>query len=42
MIFDEINAEILSLSTLPNVDFFVVGYSLLGKPVYGAHIGKEY
>ena len=40
MTFDEINAQILSLSTLPNVDFFVVGYSLLGKPVYGAHIGN--
>lgn len=40
MTFDEINAQILSLSTLPNVDFFIVGYSLLGKPVYGAHIGN--
>ena len=40
MTFDEINAQILSLSTLPNVDFFIVGYSLLGKPVYGAHVGN--
>jgi len=40
MTFDEIQAQILSLSTLPNVDFFTVGYSLLGKPVYGVHIGN--
>ena len=38
--FEEVNNQILSLSTLPNVDFFVVGYSLLGKPIYGAHIGN--
>lgn len=40
MTFDEIQAQILSISNLPNVDFFTVGYSLLGKPVYGAHIGN--
>jgi g-D-glutamyl-meso-diaminopimelate peptidase len=40
MTFDEIQSQILSLSTLPNVDFFTVGYSLLGKPVYGVHIGN--
>lgn len=40
MTFDEIQMQIQSLSTLPNVDFFTVGYSLLGKPVYGAHIGS--
>lgn len=38
--FEEINNQILSLSTLKNVEFFVVGYSLLGKPIYGAHIGN--
>ena len=38
--FEEVNNQILSLSTLPNVDFFVVGYSLLGKPIYGVHIGN--
>lgn len=40
MTFDEIQMQIQSLSTLPNVDFFTVGYSLLGRPVYGAHIGN--
>lgn len=40
MTFDEIQTQILSLSTLPNVDFFTVGYSLLGRPIYGAHIGN--
>ncbi len=38
--FEEVNNQVLSLSTLKNVDFFVVGYSLLGKPIYGAHIGN--
>ena len=40
MTFEELQSKILSLSTLPNVDFFIVGYSLLGKPVYGIHIGN--
>ena len=40
MTFNDIQTQILSLSTLPNVDFFTVGYSLLGKPVYGAHLGN--
>ena len=40
MTFEELNNKILSLSELKNVDFFVVGYSLLGKPIYGAHIGN--
>lgn len=38
--FEEIQNRILGLSNLENVDFFVVGYSLLGNPIYGAHIGN--
>ena len=40
MTFNELQAQIRSLSVLPNVDFFIVGYSLLGKPVYGIHLGN--
>jgi len=40
MTFDELQAEILSLSDLPGVDFFTMGYSTLGKPIYTAHIGS--
>lgn len=38
--FEEVNNQILSLSELENVEFFTVGYSLLGKPIYGVHIGS--
>ncbi len=38
--FQEVENQILSLSNLDNVDFFTVGYSLLGKRIYGAHIGN--
>ena len=38
--FEEVNNQILSLSELSNVDFFTAGFSLLGKPIYGVHIGN--
>ena len=40
MNYFELTSYITSLSSLKNVDFFIVGYSLLGKPIYGAHIGS--
>lgn len=40
MTFRELQDDILTLSDLPDVDFFTVGYSMMGKPIYGAHIGS--
>lgn len=33
-------SDITSLSTIDGVDFFIVGYSTLGQPIYGLHIGS--
>lgn len=40
MTVDEINEKILGLGELSGVDIFRVGYSLLGVPIYGVHIGN--
>jgi len=40
MTFEELNNQIINLSTLPNVDFFIVGYSTLNQPIYGVHLGS--
>lgn len=40
MTFDELNSQIVNLSTNPNLDFFIVGYSTLGQPIYGVHLGN--
>lgn len=40
MTFSELNDKILSLGNLPNVDFFIVGYSTLNQPIYGLHLGN--
>ncbi len=40
MTFEELNNQITSLSSNPNLDFFVVGYSTLGQPIYGVHLGN--
>lgn len=40
MTINEIYDQINSLSNLNGVDFFTVGYSLLGQPIYGVHIGS--
>ena len=40
MTVQEINERILALGGLPNVDVFNVGYSLLGRPIIGVHIGS--
>ncbi len=40
MNFMELNAKILSLQNQQGIDFSVIGYSLLGKPIYCAHIGS--
>ncbi len=40
MTFEELQNSIFNLSTLPNVDFFEVGKSLLGSPIYGVHLGS--
>lgn len=38
--FSELEERITSLSANPNLDFFVVGYSTMGQPIYGMHIGN--
>lgn len=40
MTFEELNSNILALENLPGVEFFVVGYSTLGQPIYGVHLGS--
>lgn len=40
MTFAELQEQIYALNRLPNVDFFTVGYSLLGTPIYGVHLGS--
>ena len=40
MTFEELNNQITGLSSNPNLDFFVVGYSTLGQPIYGVHLGN--
>lgn len=39
MTFEELNSMITSLSSNPNLDFFVAGYSTLGNPIYAVHLG---
>ncbi len=39
MTFEELNNSIIDLSTIPTLDFFVVGYSTLNQPIYGVHLG---
>ena len=40
MTFAELQDKIYALNRLPGVDFFTVGYSMLGKPIYGVHLGS--
>jgi len=40
MTIEEINDRILALGALNGVDVFRVGYSLLGRSIYGVHIGN--
>ncbi|MBO7219535.1 MAG: hypothetical protein J6V40_06145 [Clostridia bacterium] len=40
MSYEELVTDITSLSTLENVDFFIVGYSTMGQPIYGMHLGS--
>ena len=40
MSYEELVQDITSLSTLDNVDFFIVGYSTMGQPIYGVHLGS--
>ena len=40
MTFEELNNKILALENLPGVEFFVIGYSTLGQPIYGVHLGS--
>ncbi len=40
MNFTELNNSIKALSSLENVDFFVIGQSLLGQDIYGVHLGS--
>ena len=39
MTFEELQNRIIGLSSTPNLDFFVVGYSTLGQAIYGVHLG---
>lgn len=40
MTFQELQNKIYNLNTLDGVDFFTVGYSMLGHPIYGVHLGS--
>lgn len=40
MTYSELIQNITSLSTLEGIDFFIVGYSTLGQPIYGVHLGS--
>lgn len=40
MTFEELSLTITILSANPNLDFFVVGQSTLGQPIYGVHLGS--
>ena len=40
MSYEDLVLDITSLSTIEGVDFFIVGYSTLGQPIYGVHIGS--
>lgn len=37
--FSELEERITRLSANPNLDFFVIGESTMGQPIYGMHIG---
>ena len=39
MTFEELEKEITDLSTLPNLDFFIVGQSTMNQNIYGVHLG---
>ena len=39
MTFGELNDRIVALQGL-GIDFFIVGYSTLGQPIYGVHLGN--
>ncbi len=39
MTYSELIENITRLSSNPNIDFFTVGESTLGQPIYGLHIG---
>jgi len=40
MTFSELNEKILGLESLPGGEFFVIGYSTLGQPIYALHLGS--
>lgn len=40
MTFEELNTQIQNLSNLSNVENFILGYSTLGQPIHGFHLGN--
>lgn len=40
MTYAELKENIESLKNVNGVDFFTIGYSLLGEPIYGVHVGS--
>lgn len=40
MTFEELNGQIVALSAIENLDFFITGYSTLNMPIYGVHLGE--
>ena len=40
MTFDELNNEILALMNIQGSEFFTIGYSTLGQPIYALHLGS--
>lgn len=39
MTFEDLNGQIVALSAIENLDFFIVGYSTFNTPIYGVHLG---
>jgi len=39
MTYQELNLQITNLENLPGIEFFILGYSTLGQPIYCVHLG---
>lgn len=40
MTFEQLQNSMTNLSSIPNLDFFIMGYSTLNQPIYGVHLGS--
>lgn len=41
MTYEQLSEKIIALQSNPNVEFFIIGESTLGQPIYGVHIGNK-